>query len=143
VKKQLEFNNHVLTERLEMAEEQLSMNEATISELRDRIRELETPESPSTPGSTTPRAHGTFQRDFDEIGKREAQLLVKCPLSWERLLTNLRKMENDELKKEVEKLKVTHDLVRILESARTLQGAHKRTSPCMATGPTLLRKLLL
>jgi protein HOOK3 len=79
VKKQLEFNNHVLTERLEMAEEQLSTNEATISELRDRIRELETPRSPSTPGSTTPRAHGTGQRDFDEIGKRETQLLVNVP----------------------------------------------------------------
>ncbi|OAX81707.1 hypothetical protein ACJ72_03951 [Emergomyces africanus] len=88
VKKQLEFNNHALTERLQSAEDQLARDEATISELRDRIRELEGLESPTTPGSTTPKAHGTFQRDLDEVGRREAQL----------------KIENDELKRELEKL---------------------------------------
>lgn len=80
VKKQLEFNNHALTERLQSAEDQLARDEATISELRDRIRELEGLESPTTPGSTTPKAHGTFQRDLDEVGRREAQLLVSCVL---------------------------------------------------------------
>ncbi|OJD20017.1 hypothetical protein AJ78_00033 [Emergomyces pasteurianus Ep9510] len=88
VKKQLEFNNHALTERLQSAEDQLARDEATISELRDRIRELEGLESPTTPGSTTPKAHGTFQRDLDEVGRREAQL----------------KIENEELKRELEKL---------------------------------------
>ncbi|EDN03540.1 predicted protein [Histoplasma mississippiense (nom. inval.)] len=87
VKKQLEFNNHALTERLQSAEDQLAKDEATISELRDRIRELEGLESPTTPGSTTPKAHGTFQRDLDEVGRREAQL----------------KIENEELKRELEK----------------------------------------
>ncbi|EER37261.1 M protein repeat protein [Histoplasma capsulatum H143] len=87
VKKQLEFNNHALTERLQSAEDQLARDEATISELRDRIRELEGLESPTTPGSTTPKAHGTFQRDLDEVGRREAQL----------------KIENEELKRELEK----------------------------------------
>ncbi|KAK2795420.1 hypothetical protein FQN52_005186 [Onygenales sp. PD_12] len=87
VKKQLEFNNHALTERLESAEDQLARDEATISELRDRIRELEGLESPTTPGSTTPKAHGTFQRDLDEVGRREAQL----------------KIENEELKREIGK----------------------------------------
>ncbi|PGH13740.1 hypothetical protein AJ79_03439 [Helicocarpus griseus UAMH5409] len=87
VKKQLEFNNHALTERLQSAEEQLARDEATISELRDRIRELEGLESPTTPGSTTPKAHGTFQRDLDEVGRREAQL----------------KIENEQLRRELEK----------------------------------------
>ncbi|KLJ07739.1 hypothetical protein EMPG_16788 [Blastomyces silverae] len=87
VKKQLEFNNHALTERLQSAEDQLARDEATISELRDRIRELEGLESPTTPGSTTPKAHGSFQRDLDEVGRREAQL----------------KIENEELKRELEK----------------------------------------
>ncbi|KKZ59179.1 hypothetical protein EMCG_05426 [[Emmonsia] crescens] len=87
VKKQLEFNNHALTERLQSAEDQLARDEATISELRDRIRELEGLETPTTPGSTTPKAHGTFQRDLDEVGRREAQL----------------KIENEELRRELEK----------------------------------------
>ncbi|EEH37596.2 M protein repeat protein [Paracoccidioides lutzii Pb01] len=77
VKKQLEFNNHALTERLQSAEDQIARDEATISELRDRIRELEGLESPITPGSTTPKVHGTFQRDLDEVGRREAQLKIE------------------------------------------------------------------
>lgn len=76
LKKQLEFNNHALTERLQDAEEQHTRDEATICELRDRLREVEDPESPGTPESTTPKPHGTFQRDLDEVGKRETQLYV-------------------------------------------------------------------
>ncbi|KAL2007140.1 hypothetical protein VTN00DRAFT_8578 [Thermoascus crustaceus] len=91
LKKQLEFNNHALTERLQSAEEQRERDEAMISELRERIRELEgSPGSPSlTPGTTTPKLQGTLQKDFDDIGTKEAQL----------------KAENEELKKEIEKLK--------------------------------------
>ncbi|ODH20632.1 hypothetical protein ACO22_05832 [Paracoccidioides brasiliensis] len=88
VKKQLEFNNHALTERLQSAEDQIARDEATISELRDRIRELEGLESPITPESTTPKVHGTFQRDLDEVGRREAQL----------------KIENEGLRRELERL---------------------------------------
>ncbi|KAH8704261.1 putative microtubule binding protein HOOK3 [Talaromyces proteolyticus] len=93
LKKQLEFNNHALTERLQSAEEQRDRDEALISELRERIRELEGPPgSPSlTPGNTTPRPQGTLQKDLEDIGTRETQL----------------KSENEELKKEVEKLKTT------------------------------------
>lgn len=73
LKKQLEFNNHALTERLQIAEDQHKRDEETISELRDRLRELEGLESPS-PGNATPKARGSFQRDLDEVGRRESQL---------------------------------------------------------------------
>ncbi|KAJ1707606.1 microtubule binding protein HOOK3 [Aspergillus oryzae] len=91
LKKQLEFNNHALTERLSSAEEQRERDDALISELRERIRELEgSPGSPAlTPGSETPKLQGTLQKDFEDIGVKESQL----------------KTENDELKKEIEFLK--------------------------------------
>lgn len=78
VKKELEFNNHALHERLEAAEERNSRDEDTIGGLHERIRELEGLESPSTPGTSTPKAEETLQRDLDleQIGKREAQLYV-------------------------------------------------------------------
>ncbi|KAI9041524.1 putative microtubule binding protein HOOK3 [Aspergillus affinis] len=91
MKKQLEFNNHALKERLDSAEEQRERDDSLISELRERIRELEGPPgSPSiTPGSETPKLQGTLQKDFDDIGVKESQL----------------KSENEELKKEVETLR--------------------------------------
>ncbi|GFN17520.1 putative microtubule binding protein HOOK3 [Aspergillus tubingensis] len=91
LKKQLEFNNHALTERLSNADEQRERDDALISELRERIRELEgSPGSPSlTPGTETPKLEGTLQKDFEAIGVKESQL----------------KSENEELKKEVESLK--------------------------------------
>jgi protein HOOK3 len=109
LKKQLEFNNHALTERLESAEEQRERDEALISELRERIRELEgSPGSPSiTPGTTTPRLQGTLQKDFEDIGTRETQLSVRTRGVSMHELTNLRRTENEELKKEVEKLKTS------------------------------------
>ncbi|KAJ5105167.1 hypothetical protein NUU61_002514 [Penicillium alfredii] len=89
LKKQLEFNNHALTERLESADEQHERDDALISELRERLRELEgSPESPS-PGSETPKMQGTLHKDFEAIGVKETQL----------------KSENDELKREMESLK--------------------------------------
>ncbi|KAE8350748.1 hypothetical protein BDV28DRAFT_32003 [Aspergillus coremiiformis] len=91
LKKQLEFNNHALTERLSSAEEQRERDDALISELRERIRELEgSPGSPAlTPGSDTPKMQGTLQNDFEDIGVKESQL----------------RSENDELKKEIDLLK--------------------------------------
>ncbi|RAL04994.1 putative microtubule binding protein HOOK3 [Aspergillus ibericus CBS 121593] len=91
LKKQLEFNNHALTERLSNADEQRERDDALISELRERVRELEgSPGSPSlTPGTETPKLEGTLQKDFEAIGVKESQL----------------KSENEELKKEVESLK--------------------------------------
>ncbi|KAH8422976.1 putative microtubule binding protein HOOK3 [Aspergillus melleus] len=91
MKKQLEFNNHALKERLDSAEEQRERDDSLISELRERIRELEGPPgSPSlTPGIETPKLQGTLQKDFDDIGVKESQL----------------KSENEELKKEVETLR--------------------------------------
>ncbi|EER29096.1 hypothetical protein CPC735_038020 [Coccidioides posadasii C735 delta SOWgp] len=86
LKKQLEFDNHALNERLQGSDEQHSRDEATIAELRERIRELEGLESP---GTATPKDHGTFQRDLDEAGKREAQLNT----------------EKEELRKELGKVK--------------------------------------
>ncbi|BCR83863.1 putative microtubule binding protein HOOK3 [Aspergillus chevalieri] len=91
LKKSLEFNNHALGERLKSAEEQRERDDEIISELRERIRELEgSPGSPSlTPGTETPKLQGTLQKDFEEIGAKESQL----------------KSENEDLKKEVESLK--------------------------------------
>ncbi|KAL1997136.1 hypothetical protein VTN49DRAFT_8001 [Thermomyces lanuginosus] len=91
LKKQLEFNNHALTERLESAEEQHERDEALISELRERIRELEgSPGSPSlTPGTTTPQP--TLHKDLEDVGARENHL----------------KAENEELRKEIERLKAS------------------------------------
>ncbi|RAL10759.1 putative microtubule binding protein HOOK3 [Aspergillus homomorphus CBS 101889] len=91
LKKQLEFNNHALTERLSNAEEQRERDDALISELRERIRELEgSPGSPSlTPGAETLKLEGTLQKDFEAIGVKESQL----------------KSENEDLKKEEESLR--------------------------------------
>ncbi|KAE8385175.1 hypothetical protein BDV23DRAFT_24715 [Aspergillus alliaceus] len=105
LKKQLEFNNHALTERLSSAEEQRERDDALISELRERIRELEgSPGSPAlTPGSETPKMQGTLQKDFEDIGVKESQL----------------KSENDELKKEIDLLK---------GSSTTASSQHERFS---------------
>ncbi|PYH42587.1 putative microtubule binding protein HOOK3 [Aspergillus saccharolyticus JOP 1030-1] len=91
LKKQLEFNNHALTERLSNAEEQRERDDALISELRERVRELEgSPGSPSLmPGAETPKLEGTLQKDFEAIGVKESQL----------------KSENEDLKKEIESLR--------------------------------------
>ncbi|GKZ36175.1 hypothetical protein AbraIFM66950_007082 [Aspergillus brasiliensis] len=108
LKKQLEFNNHALTERLSNADEQRERDDALISELRERIRELEgSPGSPSlTPGTETPKLEGTLQKDFEAIGVKESQLLGNPMLQQRRSrLTRYRKSENEELKKEVESLK--------------------------------------
>ncbi|GAQ11060.1 hypothetical protein ALT_8381 [Aspergillus lentulus] len=106
LKKQLEFNNHALTERLSSAEEQRERDDALISELRERIRELEgSPGSPSlTPGAETPK-RGTLQEDFEGIGIQESQLSVLSTIFEEAELTDSSKAENDESRKEVESLK--------------------------------------
>ncbi|KAJ5643112.1 uncharacterized protein N7484_005619 [Penicillium longicatenatum] len=89
LKKQLEFNNHALTERLESADEQHERDDALISELRERLRELEgLPGSPS-PGSETPKMQGTLSKDFESMSMKDSQL----------------KSDNDELKREVESVK--------------------------------------
>ncbi|KAJ5792221.1 uncharacterized protein N7503_008199 [Penicillium pulvis] len=89
LKKQLEFNNHALTERLESADEQHERDDALISELRERLRELEgLPGSPS-PGSETPKMQGTLSKDFESMSMKDSQL----------------KPDNDELKREVESVK--------------------------------------
>ncbi|KAK2755687.1 hypothetical protein FQN54_005836 [Arachnomyces sp. PD_36] len=110
LKKQLEFNNHALTERLESADEQRTRDEATISELREQLRELEVPGTPYTsegnsPGATTPKARSTLQRDFDNIGRRETQLSVEILKVSDQILTSPSKTENDDLKKELDRLK--------------------------------------
>lgn len=78
IKKQLEFNNHALGERLKSAEDQRERDDEIISELRERIRELEgSPGSPSlTPSAETPKLQGTLQKDFEDIGAKESQLLA-------------------------------------------------------------------
>ncbi|OQD80565.1 hypothetical protein PENANT_c034G07183 [Penicillium antarcticum] len=89
LKKQLEFNNHALTERLESADEQHERDDALISELRERLGEMDgLPGSPS-PGSETPKMQGTLHKDFEAIGVKESQL----------------KSENDDLKREMDSLK--------------------------------------
>lgn len=83
LKKSLEFNNHALGERLKSAEEQRERDDEIISELRERIRELEgSPGSPSlTPGTETPKLQGTLQKDFEEIGAKESQLYESSSIS--------------------------------------------------------------
>ncbi|KAJ6072495.1 hypothetical protein N7467_010580 [Penicillium canescens] len=89
LKKQLEFNNHALTERLQSADEQHERDDALISELRERLGEMDgLPGSPS-PGSETPKMQGTLHKDFEAIGVKESQL----------------KSENDDLKREMDSLK--------------------------------------
>lgn len=84
LKKQLEFNNHALGERLKSAEDQRERDDEIISELRERIRELEgSPGSPSlTPGTETPKMQGTLQKDFEEIGAKESQLSESPNILW-------------------------------------------------------------
>lgn len=131
MKKQLEFNNHALTERLESADEQRARDEATISELREQLRELEIPGTPSmseggSPGATTPKARATLQRDFDNIGRKEGQLSVKSLLHLHHILTNSSKTENDELKKELERLKTENpgSSVRTSQLSKILCDTH-------------------
>ncbi|KAJ5726529.1 uncharacterized protein N7483_007886 [Penicillium malachiteum] len=86
LKKQLEFNNHALTERLESADEQHERDDALIGELRERLRELEgLPGSPS-PGSETPKMQGTLSKDFESMSMKDSQL----------------KSDTDELKRETD-----------------------------------------
>lgn len=109
VKKQLEFNNHALTERLSSADEQHERDDSLIGELRERIRELE-PVSPSfTPRSETPRSHGNLQKDFDAISSNESQPWDSPTFSLSPELTDPRKPESDDGKKEPESLKATSD----------------------------------
>ncbi|PYI16190.1 microtubule binding protein HOOK3 [Aspergillus japonicus CBS 114.51] len=115
LKKQLEFNNHALTERLSNAEEQRERDDALISELRERVRELEgSPGSPSlTPGTETPKLEGTLQKDFEAIGVKESQL----------------KSENEDLKKEVESLRGPSASVRFSDTfSETLQQARTNST---------------
>ncbi|KKK17936.1 hypothetical protein AOCH_006483 [Aspergillus ochraceoroseus] len=109
LKKQLEFNNHALTERLRSAEEQHERDDALIGELRERIRDYEgSPGSPSlTPGSTTPRLQGNLQKDFEALGVKESNLcgLSPNPTLSDLSLTGYRKSEADDSRKEVESLK--------------------------------------
>ncbi|KAJ5937157.1 hypothetical protein N7454_004812 [Penicillium verhagenii] len=89
LKKQLEFNNHALTERLESADEQHERDDALISELRERLRELEgLPSSPS-PGSETAKMQGTLSKDFESMSMKDSHL----------------KSDNDDLKREAESVK--------------------------------------
>ncbi|RMJ21492.1 Microtubule binding protein HOOK3 [Aspergillus sp. HF37] len=109
LKKQLEFNNHALTERLSSADEQHERDDSLISELRERIRELE-PVSPSfTPRSETPRSHGNLQKDFDAISSNESQPWDSPAFSLSPELTDPRKPESDDGKKEPESLKASSD----------------------------------
>ncbi|KAJ5874494.1 Microtubule binding protein HOOK3 [Penicillium soppii] len=89
LKKQLEFNNHALTERLESADEQHERDDALISELRERLGEMDGLPGTSSPGSETPKMQGTLHKDFEAIGVKESQL----------------KSDHDDLKREMESLK--------------------------------------
>ena len=108
IKKQLEFNNHALGERLKSAEEQRERDDEIISELRERIRELEgSPGSPSlTPGTETPKLQGTLQKDFDDIGAKESQLSAP---------PNVSSMACTELLQEIRERRLTKG-ARVLES---------------------------
>ncbi|KAJ5278115.1 hypothetical protein N7497_004390 [Penicillium chrysogenum] len=89
LKKQLEFNNHALTERLESANEQHDRDDALISELRERLGEMDGLPGSASPGSETPKMQGTLHKDFEALGVKESQL----------------KSENDDLKREMESVK--------------------------------------
>lgn len=104
LKKQLEFNNHALTERLNSAEEQHERDDSMISELRERLGEKEgSPESPSfTPRPGSPNFQGTLQKDFETANADESELYESPTLSPHAELTRYRKLENDEVKKEPE-----------------------------------------
>jgi protein HOOK3 len=100
LKKQLEFNNHALTERLESADEQHERDDALISELRERLGELEGLPGTSSPGSDTPKMQGTLHKDFEAI---ESQLYVHhLHITPEGVLILCSKSENDELKRDLE-----------------------------------------
>lgn len=106
LKKQLEFNNHALTERLESADEQHERDDALISELRERLGEIDgLPGSPS-PGSETPKMQGTLHKDFEALGVKESQLCVYI-LPWRLywMLTIDSKSDNDDSKQEMESIK--------------------------------------
>lgn len=74
LKKQLEFNNHALTERLESADEQHERDDALISELRERLGEMDGLPGSPPPGSETSKTQGTLHKDFEALGVKESQL---------------------------------------------------------------------
>lgn len=106
LKKQLEFNNHALTERLESADEQHERDDALISELRERLGEMDGLPGSQSPGSETPKMQGTLHKDFEALGVKES-LLYACIfyLKFHRMLIIHSKSENDDLKPEIESMK--------------------------------------
>jgi protein HOOK3 len=122
LKKQLEFNNHALTERLQSADEQHERDDALISELRERLGELDGLPGSQSPGSETPKMQGTLNKDFEAIGMRESQLYVFFMRQIEFLADyDDRKSENEDLKREMESLKAPSTAVRILSVIQRLQ----------------------
>lgn len=106
LKKQLEFNNHALTERLESADEQHERDDALISELRERLGEMDGLPGSASPGSETPKMQGTLHKDFEALGVKESQLYVYIlPSRSYWMLTIDSKSENDDLKREMESVK--------------------------------------
>lgn len=107
LKKQLEFNNHALTERLESANEQHDRDDALISELRERLGEMDGLPGSASPGSETPKMQGTLHKDFEALGVKESQLYVYIlPSRCYWILTIDSKSDNDDLKREMESVKV-------------------------------------
>ena len=106
LKKQLEFNNHALTERLESADEQHERDDALITELRERLGEMDGLPGSASPGSETPKMQGTLHKDFEALGVKESQLYVYNLPSrpyWILILDS--KSDNDDLKREMESIK--------------------------------------
>jgi protein HOOK3 len=106
LKKQLEFNNHALTERLESANEQHERDDALISELRERLGEMDGMPGSQSPGSETPKMQGTLHKDFEALGVKESQLYAYIIYStfYQMLMINS-KSENDDLKREMESIR--------------------------------------
>lgn len=106
LKKQLEFNNHALTERLESADEQHERDDALITELRERLGEMDGLPGSASPGSETPKMQGTLHKDFEALDVKESQLYVyNLPSRPCWMLTLDSKSDNDDLKREMELIK--------------------------------------
>jgi len=102
MKRQLELDNATLIQRWETANEQQARDRETISDLTDKVREVESGQV------STILPSGGLEEELSKSTKTESELQAACTLLiWNRMLTESRKSEIIKLSGEAEELKKT------------------------------------
>lgn len=99
MKKQLEFDNATLAHRWDAANEQQARDRETISDLTDKLHDMESGEILTAPS-------GGLEQELTQTTKTESDLqAASALLKWNRLLTEGRKLEIIKLSEELQELK--------------------------------------